>query len=68
MKRIVYHYVVMRTLEVPDECPSGSIDEVVDWIERQTAHSCFMVGDTVKDYTIKENTRDCEIVDVRENI
>lgn len=60
MKRIVYHYVVMRTLEVPDECPSDSIFNIINWV--------WGNDKSTEDYRVKESTRDCEIVDVEENI
>lgn len=61
MKRIVYHYVVMRTLEVPDECPSDNIGNMLEWIGQHR-------DDFMENHTTKEDTRDWEIVDVEENI
>jgi hypothetical protein len=31
MKRIIVHWVEMRTLEVPDDCPE-TIDEFEEWM------------------------------------
>ncbi|MCP4259114.1 MAG: hypothetical protein GY774_16635 [Planctomycetes bacterium] len=58
MKEILYHYVVMRKIEVPDECPTDDIYRATDWIERQ--------GHAIEDCVTSEDTRDCEITDVRD--
>lgn len=58
MKQVIYHWVEMRTLEVPDEAPTDDIYKLQDWIYKQ--------GKSVDDYTASSKTRDCEIVDVQE--
>lgn len=56
MKGILYHYVVMRKIEVPDDCPSDDIGNTAEW--------CWNQGKDLIDYVVSEDTRDCEIVDV----
>lgn len=57
MKQVIYHWVEMRTLEVPDEAPTDDIYQLFDWIDEQ--------GKEIEDYTVSSNTRDCEIVNVQ---
>lgn len=54
MKTITYHWVEMRTVEVPDNCPDEDGWQLKSWLY-----------DHPKDYTLlKSDTRDFEIVDI----
>lgn len=64
MKQVVYHWVEMRTLEVPDEAPTDDICRLLDWVDLQTKNN----NKTIDDFIVKSDTRDFEIVDVQELI
>jgi|APSaa5957512535_1039671.scaffolds.fasta_scaffold23381_2 hypothetical protein len=56
MKKVVYHWVEMQALLVPDEAPTDNIDDLFCWINDQ--------GKKIKHYAISNLTRDCELIDV----
>ena len=57
MKELLYHYVVMMKIRVPDKCPTDNYGEMIEYIElkMKTSEDKLLVN---------EDTRDCEIVDV----
>lgn len=57
MKRIVYHYTVMRTLEVPDDFPE-EIYELEAHIDD--------IGSVITEYVTSEKTDGCEIITVED--
>lgn len=59
MKRVLVHWVEMRTYEVPDDCPTDDTDEFDEWIGQNTG------GDT-DTFVAKRDSRDYEIVYVEE--
>ncbi len=63
MKRVIVHWVEMRTLEVPDECPTDNVDEFEKWIYNNGLgiHSNPYEK---SGFAIKLDTRNLEIVDV----
>ncbi len=62
MKKVLIHWVEMRTLEVPDECPTDDISDLYDWIEQQEPPS----GCDLENYVTKVDSRDHDIVNVEE--
>lgn len=70
MKRVVYHYVEMRTILVPDEVCTDSYDEMISDIQEKV-HSLFTGKEDLDTYldgrnlkVEKADTRDWEIVSV----
>jgi hypothetical protein len=62
MKKVLIHWVEMRTLEVPDECPTDTILDLYDWIAQQEPSSrCDL-----ENYVTKVDSRDHEIVNAEE--
>lgn len=59
MKRVLVHWVEVRTYEVPDECPTDDTEEFYQWIDENTESN-------VDDYAISKDSRDLEIVDVEQ--
>jgi hypothetical protein len=55
MKRLIVHWVEMRTLEVPDDCPEKT-DEFIEWM--------VINGHDREELAVKADERDFEIVDV----
>jgi len=56
MKAVTYHYVKMRTIVVPDNCPTDSFSDMQFWLQKQDIHSVENI--------LKTEVRDTEIVDV----
>lgn len=56
-KRIIYHWVIKRTLEIPDEVPTDDYETMYKYFVKN--------GLNEYDFLIKEDSRDCEIVDVK---
>ena len=54
MKRVLLHWVEIRTLEVPDDFPTDDVSELFEYV------------DSMEKYTVKTDSRDLEIVDVEE--
>ncbi len=63
MKSVIVHWVEMRTLEVPDECPTDNVDEFEQYLFDRDQNDPYAVksGDT---FAVKANTRDFELVEV----
>lgn len=55
-KQVVYHWVEMRHIEVPDMCPTDSYHEMMVWLE----------DNNVNEDLVDSSTRDYEIVEVEE--
>ena len=53
-KIVTYHWVGMRQIEVPVDCPTGSLQEMQLWL----------VENDKEENIIKEDKRDFEIVDI----
>lgn len=77
MKRVTYHWVEMRMVDVPDECPTDSVQSMKDWvvftnietieslgIYNQGITATIWPGEHDK-YVIKKESRDMEIVEVQ---
>ena len=60
MKKILVHWVEMRTYELPDEAPTDNEDELFKWIFQHPKAK----GD-LEYFTISADTRDWEIVDIQ---
>jgi hypothetical protein len=54
-KEVLYHWVEMRKVIVPDECPTDTFADLDLWMSEH--------GDSKK-FTVKIDSRDYEIVDV----
>ena len=66
MKRVTYHWTEMRVLEVPDECPTDGVDEMLEWLSKQ--EPCDTpYGHDPENFCVKKDSRDFEIVDVEED-
>ncbi len=63
MKKVIVHCVEVRTLEVPDECPTDDVDEFEKWVYNNilSMHSHPYENPKI---AVKIETRDFEIVDV----
>ena len=55
MKRLIVHWIEMRTLEVPGDCPETT-DEFEEWL--------WQNGHTREEFVVNADQRDFEIVDV----
>ncbi len=58
MKIVIYHYTVMRSIEVDDKYSTDNIYQLNDDLEKD--------GIDIDDLIISEKTDNCEIVDVEE--
>ena len=63
MKKVTVHWVEMRTLEVPDECPTDDVDEFNKWMYDRFPLDPFDPMQ-IKNLVVKGDSRDFEIVDV----
>ncbi len=67
MKKVIVHWVEMRTLEVPDECPTDDQYAFDEWLNNDCTNNPYC-GDPYeyddKNYVVETNVRDFEIVDV----
>ena len=67
MKKVLVHWVEMRTLEVLDECPTDDVNEFEKHLyDRQQMFfnkDPYSIDDK-NSFTVKSETRDFEIVDV----
>ena len=63
MKKVTVHWVEMRTLEVPDECPTDDVDKFEKWLYDHPM-SDYNYPYHITEYAVKLETRDFEIVDV----
>jgi len=74
-KIITYHWVEMRKIEVPFDCPDNDISAMTEWINEYVDKDfwggegtgyCPDVAKEFEVYMSKSDTRDWEIVDVDE--
>ena len=66
-KRVSVHWVEMRTLEVPDECPTDKVEDFERWVYDSASNNPYTSDPydcDEKNFVIKSGTRDFEIVDV----
>lgn len=68
MKRVLVHWMEVRTLEVPDECPTDDESKFEQWLFDHAKNSPY-TDDPYKandqhTFVTKSDTRDFEIVDV----
>ena len=65
MKKVTVHWVEMRTLKVPDECPTDDSDEFEKWIYNYSFKDPKRNDPYLYEgFAVKIETRDFEIVDV----
>ena len=69
MKKVIVHWVEMRTLEVPDECPTDDLttignDDFEKWLFDHTTGNINIDPYCLEEFAVKSSTRDFEIVDV----
>lgn len=68
MKTVTYHWTEMRVLELPDECPTESVYEMLNWIAKNPEYTSIFDGiedaRDRTDYEVKRGTDGLEIVDV----
>jgi len=63
MKRVLVHWIEVRTLEVPDQCPTGKVDDFERWLYDHAKNDPYAMNGSDM-FTVKSSTRDFEIVDV----
>jgi len=59
-KRVVVHWVEMRTYEVPDDAPTNTYEEFRHWLSQKDDSGMYRDDS----YMTDEDTRDAEIVEV----
>lgn len=68
MKSVIVHWVEMRTLEVPDECPTDKTEEFEKWLFTHADNHPFCEDpykvDDCGSLAMRGDTRDFEIVEV----
>lgn len=64
MKTVTYHWTEIRVLELPDECPTESISEMLNWIAENPEYTSISDEEDRNDYEIKRGSDGLEIVDV----
>jgi predicted DNA-binding transcriptional regulator AlpA len=66
-KKVIYHFVEMRTISVPSKCPTGSFNEMIAWLQ-DNINDSFTGREMPAQNSIVEKaaTRDWEIVDITE--
>lgn len=71
MKKVIVHWVEIRTLEVPDECPTDDVDKFEKWMYTHSPTSepykMFSITEPIRgkiNFVVKSETRDFEIVSV----
>lgn len=55
-KMVTYQWVMIRKLEIPNDCPTEDYYEMLEWLEEKNIKE--------NDILIKETSRDTEIVNV----
>ena len=63
MKKVIVHWVEMRTLEVPDECPTDDVDKFEEFMYNKCMEDPYNVNDE-NSFTVESERKDFEIVDV----
>ncbi len=63
MKQVTIHWVEMRIMEIPEQCPTGSFNSMLDWLASQSPCDT-PYGHDLENFTISRDTRDFEIVSV----